>query len=235
MSGAVSGPISTEERARLRAQIADLKDVIYRVSHDLQAPLRRVGAFSELIMRRATLDDRMTTWLTQICDDAQLAQRRLDTVLAYSRIGRDWVPTRVPAAELLERAVRGSGVDRSRLKISAGEVGLCVDPVSLSQAIMAVVANAARFSTQTIEINARLGDDAAFVIEVFDDGPGIAVRDRDRCRQLFHTTEPAAHAGLGLAVAQRVMRLHGGEVRVGDRDGHGCLVTLQGHQLVEDV
>lgn len=231
MSGAGPEGASDVEIARLQGQVDDLLDVIYRVSHDLQAPLRRVGAFSELLQQRAELEPRSMTWLGQVVTDAQLAQRRLGAVLTYSRIGRDWAPAACGVSALIAEAIEATvALDERAVDVCAPIASLRVDKATLTAAVSAVLANAARFAEQTIEVSARIDDDGRFSISVFNDGPVIGERQRQRVTQLFNSTEPASRAGVGLAMAQRVMRLHGGAVCIGDRDGHGCDVVLHGWQ-----
>ena len=69
------------------------------------------------------------------------------------------------------------------------------------------------------------------VLDVEDDGPGIAPEDRERIFDRFYRADPARSgpgAGLGLAVTRSIVVAHGGEIRAAARPGHGTLfrVTL---------
>jgi signal transduction histidine kinase len=69
------------------------------------------------------------------------------------------------------------------------------------------------------------GTDRRVVVEVADQGPGIAEGLRDAVFERFRKAAPASPgAGLGLAIVRQVARAHGGEVRV--RPGPGCRVEI---------
>jgi signal transduction histidine kinase len=63
-------------------------------------------------------------------------------------------------------------------------------------------------------LTGRPADDGGFVIEVRDEGPGIAPADRERVFERFTRGERAGGGtGLGLAIARWVVDLHGGDIR----------------------
>ncbi|EWM17985.1 two-component system, OmpR family, sensor histidine kinase RstB [Kutzneria sp. 744] len=66
------------------------------------------------------------------------------------------------------------------------------------------------------------------VIEVLDEGPGIAAADRDRVFERFTRGERSGDGGtgLGLAIARWVVDLHGGTIAVVDPDRGGCRIKV---------
>ena len=73
------------------------------------------------------------------------------------------------------------------------------------------------------------------IIEVVDEGPGIPEAEQDRVFERFYRADSArasrdGGAGLGLAIAQWIVDLHGGEIHPEQREPHGCrmVVTLPG-------
>nr|WP_283163929.1 ATP-binding protein [Roseibaca domitiana] len=72
---------------------------------------------------------------------------------------------------------------------------------------------------------------ASLVITIEDDGPGIAPADRQRAREPFVRLDSArnldvgAHVGLGLAIADDVMRVHGGRLELDDSPALGGLLV----------
>jgi two-component system, sporulation sensor kinase E len=76
-----------------------------------------------------------------------------------------------------------------------------------------------------LKIKSRADDDSVYLL-FGDSGSGIRQEDLVKLFQPYHTTKPGGH-GLGLMIAQRIMRMHGGQVGVESREGLGTVVTLQ--------
>ena len=97
-------------------------------------------------------------------------------------------------------------------------------PDRLAQAINAIIDNAVSFSPAgaLVEIAVcKAGDEVR--IEVTDEGPGVPPEAREAIFNRFHSVRPGGedfgrHSGLGLAIAQAIVKGHDGEIDVHDRD-----------------
>lgn len=76
-----------------------------------------------------------------------------------------------------------------------------------------------------LKIKSRADDDSVFLLFA-DTGSGIKQEDLARLFQPYHTTKSGGH-GLGLMIAQRIMREHGGQIGLESKEGLGTIVTLQ--------
>jgi two-component system, sporulation sensor kinase E len=76
-----------------------------------------------------------------------------------------------------------------------------------------------------LRIKSRADDDSVYLL-FGDTGSGIKPEDLVRLFQPYHTTKSGGH-GLGLMIAQRIMREHGGQVGLESKEGVGTVVTLQ--------
>ena len=76
-----------------------------------------------------------------------------------------------------------------------------------------------------LKVRTRTDDDSVFLLFA-DSGSGIKQEDLVRLFQPYHTTKAGGH-GLGLMIAQRIMRDHGGQVGLESKEGVGTIVTLQ--------
>jgi signal transduction histidine kinase len=76
-----------------------------------------------------------------------------------------------------------------------------------------------------LKIRSRVDDDLVFLL-FGDSGSGIKQEDLVRMFQPYHTTKPGGH-GLGLMIAQRIMREHGGQIGLESKEAIGTVVTLQ--------
>jgi two-component system sensor histidine kinase ChvG len=98
------------------------------------------------------------------------------------------------------------------------------EPDRLARAINAIIDNAISFSPPggLVEIAAsRVGDEVR--IRIDDEGPGVPPEDREKIFNRFHSIRPEGehfgrHSGLGLAIAQAIVKGHDGEIDVQDRD-----------------
>ncbi len=76
-----------------------------------------------------------------------------------------------------------------------------------------------------LKIKSRADDDSVYLLFA-DSGSGIKQEDLVRLFQPYHTTKAGGH-GLGLMIAQRIMRDHGGQIGLESKEGVGTIVTLQ--------
>jgi signal transduction histidine kinase len=187
------------------------------VAHDLRTPLTRLrfrieGAPEPLRAKMASDIDQMDAMIS-----SALAFVR-DATQPYER-------RRLELSSLVQSVadeMAETGLDVSA--DSAAPVVIDGDPVALRRLVANLFDNAVKFGGRARGRVYR--DDAAAVIEVDDDGPGIPEAERERVFEPFHRGEPSRSretggAGLGLAVVRSVARAHGGEASVFNREGGG--------------
>ena len=109
---------------------------------------------------------------------------------------------------------------------AAGPAFVRGDPVALQRILTNLVDNAVRHGGGDVEVRVRNGDGRVRV-EVADRGPGF--RDPERAFEPLFRDDRAGGAGLGLAIARRLARAHGGDVTAANRPGGGAVVTLALH------
>jgi len=103
------------------------------------------------------------------------------------------------------------------------------DPERLRQVFCNVLDNAAKHggSGKRITASIRQEDDAE-VIRVRDYGPGVPVEELPYIKKKFYKgSSKARGSGIGLAVCDEIIRLHGGEFTIGNAEGGGCEVTIR--------
>ena len=105
---------------------------------------------------------------------------------------------------------------------------------ALTAAVHNLVENAVKYGPegQTVRVSARRAEGRETVIEVADEGPGIAAQDRQRIFEPFYRAEDVRTGGtpgtgLGLSVAREIARAHGGELElVESSSGKGATFRL---------
>jgi signal transduction histidine kinase len=232
---------------KMAAELAETdrlrRDLVANVSHELRTPITALQAVLENLVDGVESPDPQTfrTMLAQVERLGRLVTQLLD----LSRLESGAVPlerSEFPVEPVLDHAVREQ-------QLHAPGVDVCVlvetpgltadgDPERVHQVVANLLENAVRYTPTggRVEVRARSardGQSAGVTIEVCDEGPGIAEGQEARVFERFYRADTArasskGGAGLGLAIAQWIVDLHGGDIRPERREPHGCrmVVTL---------
>ncbi len=224
------------ERLRREAEAArtDFDLFAYAVSHDLRAPLRAIGGFSEVLLEseHGQLEDSARQYLPRIVSATQRMAQLLDDLLQLARFNR---------AELNPEAVDLAAVARetvSRLQAAQPERRVVVTipaaaPVLGDRALLAAVLerlldNAWKFTVHAEAPQIEFGcqaDAALMRCYVRDNGVGFEPAQAGRLfqpLQRLHRASDFAGAGIGLAIVRRIVERHGGRVWAEGQPGAGA-------------
>lgn len=213
--------------ANLRQIERDRAVLLAGVSHDLRTPLARLRLGVELAGADAATREGMVADIEEM--DRVIGQfldfaRGDDAVAAEMRDVNDVVRPVVERARLAGRDVR----------FAPGSVpALPMRPTAIARLVSNLVDNALAYGAPPVEV-ATYARDAHVVVDVADRGPGIRPEDVERLKQPFTRAEAAraradgaAGAGLGLAIVERIARLHGGRFDLLPRDGGGTIARVE--------
>ena len=203
----------------------DLQQFAYAASHDLQEPLRMVRSYLELIERRyrGRLDADADEFIGYAVDGAARMQKLISGLLSYSRVGAE--------GKRLEPVAAGESLSAAlvHLQMAIGEAGATVqvpdelpaviaDSMQLTQLFQNLIANAIKFRSDEapqVKIAAeRRGEFWRFTVR--DNGIGVDPHFGSRIFQIFQRLAPDKYpgAGIGLALAKRIVERHGGQIGV---------------------
>ncbi|WP_156909375.1 sensor histidine kinase [Ottowia thiooxydans] len=175
---------------------------------------------------RATQIRRACRRLTALVENC-LVSERLDAPSFGLRISKASIPTLVEDAAQL---VRWSTRHRLRLMTDDAPSTWPCDPTLVHMALSNLVDNAVKYaSAGEITVAARQSSHGQLEFSVSDEGPGMPPEVVQRIFDRFERggrVDEARGFGLGLWVARRVARLHGGDVRVEPARGGGTCFTL---------
>ncbi len=219
------------ERLARNGTLAALGQLAGTVAHEVRNPLAVVRSMVQTAREDAAdgLADAAGEGLTVALDEIDRLDRVIDGVLALARPPAprpDAVSTRAlldRVQALGERLVADKGVV---LTTAGADTPLDADPDLMCQALLDLVANAARVAPpgSPIALTAEAAD-GRVRLTVDDAGPGVPADDRARVFEPFFTTHPDG-TGLGLAVVRQIVRAHGGSVAVADAPGGGARFVL---------
>jgi two-component system sensor histidine kinase KdpD len=228
--------------AQLATQTERLRSALLSsVSHDMKTPLASIiGSVSSVLEYRDRLShDDQRELLQTVLDESQRLNRYIQNLLDMTRFGqhsievkREWVDIN----DLISAATArlGSALAGINLHVNvAPEVSLiCVQGALIEQAFVNVLDNAADFSQpgSSVWIDAHPQEDAC-VIDIVDEGPGIAEEDRSKVFDMFFSAQQGDRrrqgVGLGLAICSSIFNAHGGTIEtLPGRDGKGTCMRM---------
>ena len=221
---------------RLERAYDDQRRFIADASHELRTPVAIVRGNVELL-RGGRFSERDTAEsLAMIENEAVRMTRLLDELLSLARLqGTEQVFQPLEARTMLdEAAARARALGNRDITVS-GPADLWVDgsPDLLDQALLNVLRNALAHTGEGGHISLSCEADKTWVrLMVTDDGPGIPSADLARIFDRFYRApgprpSNSGGAGLGLAIAKRLIDLHNGTITAENVPGGGARFTVQ--------
>ena len=197
------------------------------VSHDLRTPLSRLRLALEM-----SRDDLPAASVEGMELDIEDMDRVIDQFLEFARDGATEAPDPDVDLNALVRAL-AERYERRGEPVTANTSDLPPLPLrttAVQRMVTNLVENARRHASGPVEIRThREGDNA--ILSVLDRGPGIPEEHLDRVMQPFMRLEDARSdtigAGLGLAIVDRIARMHGGQARLLPREGGGLEARVE--------
>jgi signal transduction histidine kinase len=209
----------------LRTANNDLEGFSYSVSHDLRAPLRAIDGFSRLLEETPPADPtgQSQHYLGRIRENIGRMSTLIDDLLAFSRCGRQPVDMgELRMEELARTAVNEARVAHAGLTVP--EITIETLPTArgdqrlMLQVWVNLIDNAVKYSSKVAapKIVVRGREEAdRIVYEVVDNGVGFDSRYSGSLFGVFqrlHGAREYPGTGVGLAIVQRIVTRHGGEV-----------------------
>ncbi len=222
---------------RIEELISGQRQLIHDVSHELRSPLARLYVALDLVRERKGDDPALVHAEQDLKALSEMAERlltvaRLDTCAGTAPISP------VNLEELVSAIVRDAEFEWRRsdgqIRLTA-ESGFWVNGNAelLHSAIENVIRNAVRYTDEGTPVDVRIEPDDAHVrLVVRDYGPGIPAAEVGNIFRPFYRVTTARDresggVGLGLAIADKVIRLHHGTIRASNAAPHGLEVEIR--------
>ncbi len=223
----VAGRALTPARRALRQQ----RDFIADAAHEMRTPLATIRASASQALLRERDPASYRESLSEILDAASRARQGVDELLELARLEAGQVTLRTGPLRLeflveeVVTGIRDDGCCVTQRTVDVQPVTVDADYGLLRQALDTLVRNAVARASN-VEAEARR-DGAHCVITVEDDGPGIPVDLLPVVFDRFRRGDTKGGVGLGMAIAKRIVELHGGTVEAENRTEGGARVTLR--------
>ncbi|MCH8311421.1 MAG: PAS domain-containing protein [Nitrospinae bacterium] len=213
----------------------DLEAFAYLASHDLQEPLRKIISFSDLLgAKKVNLDDQARNYLTRMQNAAAKMRILIYDLLDFSRLTTPTKPFEpTDLASLIKEVVDDFDDQIRKLKgkiIIATFPTLNVDRAQMQRVIQNLISNSIKYMKKTIppviELGSSFNDKTGnWEIRVKDNGIGFDEKYLDRIFKPFerlHNQQEYQGTGIGLAICEKIMHLHGGEISAKSQPGKGA-------------
>jgi len=228
----------TTERRIEDERVSSILLLAAGVAHELGNPLNSLTIHLQLLERKLKKlkAGPETAALAESVEVCHGEVRRLDGIISHFLEAVRPRPPDLAETDLAEvlgevlRFQRDEFADRGvavEAEASDALPPVMADRNQLKQVFFNITKNAleAMHPGGKLRIKSRVDDDSVFLL-FGDSGSGIKQEDVLRLFQPYYTTKPGGH-GLGLMIAQRIMREHGGHVGIESKEGVGTIVTLQ--------
>lgn len=225
-----------KERERLTGELKrsneELSQFAHIVAHDLQAPLRGVASFAQLLARKsqAKLSEHELLLLDQITGGTVRMQEFVQAVLRFAQVGQGEIVFQpVPMEQIADSAVQtlDSEIQALGATVRRGELPMVLgDAVQLTQLVQNLLSNALKYRrpgvAPEIAIEASRNG-SGYVFAIADNGEGIAPEYLDKIfepLQRLHGSDVPG-TGLGLTICQRIALRHNGRIWAESERGRG--------------
>ncbi len=216
----------------LTARNEELSQFVYVASHDLQEPLRTLGAYADILRHRyrgRQFDERADIYLGHITEQVGRARRLVRDVLALATVSEE-APREMTDLGKVCREVQTelNWPPDARLDV-AHLVPVYASPSQMRQLLDNLLGNALKFhGTEPLRVDLSAQSEGALVhFTLRDNGIGVAPEYAEKVFGMFqrlHGRTPTGGNGIGLAVCRRIVERHGGTIWIEAVPGGGTAI-----------
>ncbi|MFI5494902.1 ATP-binding protein [Actinoplanes sp. NPDC051859] len=223
-----------ERTAELEASTRELDAFAYSVSHDLRAPLRSLEGFSQVLQEDYgdVLDQQGQRYLQRIQANVGRMAQMIDDLLGLSRatrteLHREHTDLSALARDLVAE-LHNTDPERSVDVAVADGLVAQADPHLIRLVLQNLLGNAWKFTANSEAAAITMASEDHHGVEVFtvtDNGAGFDMKYAHKLFDPFqrlHTADQYEGSGIGLAIVQRIITRHGGQITADSSPGNGA-------------
>ncbi len=232
-------PAETMEALQIQLEQAqkDMEELAYAASHDLQAPMRHVGEFAQLLIKRLTphIGEEEQKFVRIIEKEIRTMGSMLTGMRDYSRLNTMAQPfTEVDCNELLQHVLAAlkRRITEHRAEIECGNLPLINgDEGQLHLLFYHLLDNAIKFHREEVPPNIKVTAEQKaneWVFHVQDNGVGIDEKQQEAVFQIFRRLDKKSNddVGIGLALCKKVVNRHLGHIWITSAPQNGTIVSF---------
>ena len=240
----VAGIILTFRAISREMRLAQMKSAfVSNVSHELKTPLSLISLFAEILeLGRVKDEEKKREYYRIIGEEIRRLNKLIDNILDFSKIEAGRKAYKFAEADIGE--VVGSVVSDYKHQIINSGFALdtniagnlppvSIDRDAISQAILNLLDNAVKYSTETKEISVAVKTrDSFLTIEISDRGMGIPRAEQKKVFEKFYRVgsgliHDVKGSGLGLSLVKHIIEAHKGKITVESEIGRGTRFIIR--------
>ena len=202
-------------------------DFISTISHELRTPLTAIKGWGETMLQIGPNDEELSKkGMNVIIGESQRLTELVEELLDFSRIQNGALKMRIEKMDILAELDEAVFVFRDRAKREGKELiynapeepaPALGDANRITQVFSNILDNAIKYTSEggKISVLATFGEDNTIVITVTDTGCGISEEDLPKVKEKFYKTNNTVRgSGIGLAVADEIIKQHNGKLDI---------------------
>ncbi len=211
-----------------------LENFAYMASHDLQAPLRTVISFTQMLKRSIEpMSDQQEEYVDFIVNASQNMQQLIRDLLVYSKVDADknTAITKLNVENMVKTIISELKVNIEEksaiLEVAGLPTNIQGNPTRLRQLFQNLISNALKFVKSDVQPKITISaeeQESHWKFYINDNGIGIKPEYQSKIFQLFqrlHTKEEYEGTGIGLAMCQKIVEQHEGNIGIESEFGKG--------------
>ena len=214
-------------------------EFISSLSHELRTPLTAITGWSETLLHSDDLDENTQRGMKIIHREAGRLTEMVLSLLDYTRIQDGRMTLNMEMADLRSEFedtvfMYGSRLEADGIRLEYLEneddiPEISCDPQRMRQVFLNILDNASKHGGEGGRIDAEICNvDDSVVVRIRDYGPGIPEDEIPLVKKKFYKgSSKARGSGIGLAVCDEIVEMHGGQLILENAPGGGTLVTVQ--------
>ena len=214
-------------------------EFISQLSHELRTPLTVINGWSETLLADETMDADTRQGMKIISSEAQRLTEMVMDLLDFTRMQDGRMTLTVEPTDLRSEfedtvfmystRLAQDGITLEYLDSEEDIPEIHCDPKRLRQVFLNILDNAAKHGRDGKRIESSISyEDEEVVVRIRDFGPGIPEDEIPLVKMKFYKGSSSARGtGIGLAVCDEIVELHGGTLTLENAEGGGTLVTVR--------
>jgi signal transduction histidine kinase len=226
---------------RLQESFELQRRFISNASHELSTPLTAISSQLEIALQRKRTPEEFERIIADVRQDVYRMNKLTQTLLEFAKaagnkgglninlVRIDEILLEIPGILQKQNSIYEVFLQFDQLPDDENELLIFGNPDLLSSAVTNIVSNACKYSSDNKAIVSFSIREKDFFIDVSNQGEGVPPEEQEKIFEPFYrlaNSSATAGFGLGLSLAQRIIKLHNGHVMVKSERGKGSNFTL---------